>query len=113
MTRFVTIAITLAGALSFVSGEAVAAPSGFYSATPIAAPSPGKSIVRGLMWTCDGTSCAAPKDTSRAAIVCAATARELGGLGAFRAGAEQFDEAALAKCNAKSKGAGVAVARAD
>ena len=103
MIRLVTVALALAASLSFAGGEAIAAPSGFYTATPVTAPAPGKSIVRGLMWNCDGVSCAAPQARSRAAIICSAAARAPDGCPKSR----------YARGTAKSKGASVTVARAN
>lgn len=105
MLRSIAILFSLFASFVILSNTttAVAAPAGYYSAVPAVAPEAGKSVVRGLVWSCDGAACAAAEGTSRPAIICASVARELGALTSFRAGDELFDEAALAKCNARAK----------
>lgn len=107
MLRSLAILFSLLASFVVLSNTTavVAAPAGYYQAVPATAPEAGKSVVRGLVWTCDGDACAAPQGTSRPAIICASVVRELGPITSFRAGDEQFDAEALAKCNAKAKSA--------
>jgi hypothetical protein len=103
---FRQIALTAAGATSFalVASAAYAQPSNaYYNAVPVSAPTVGKSMIRGQVWTCDGQSCFAGQGESRPAIICAVAARELGKLSAFTANGEALDPASLEKCNARAK----------
>jgi len=90
-------------ALLLAAAPGHAASTGYYAATPVAPPAAAKLVVRDTLWKCGEAGCAASaKSNSRAAIVCQALAGRVGALTAFRAGAEEFDAAALAKCNARA-----------
>lgn len=102
MLRSLTLILSLLSSFTLLGATAWAAPGNFYSATPATAPAVGKSVVRNLIWNCDGQACVAAQGNSRPAIVCATVARELGALTAFRAGEESFDADALARCNARA-----------
>ena len=103
MVRFSALGLALAGSLTLLGSAAFAQPSGeFYQLTLANQPAAAKQVVRGMIFNCAGESCSAAEGTSRAAIVCASVARELGPLTAFRAGNESLDGEALAKCNAKA-----------
>lgn len=81
----------------------VLAQSPAYRAVPVAASSDATVIADGVLWRCSDAGCTATNATSRPAIVCAQAARKVGKLASFTVGAVAFDEAALAKCNAKAK----------
>jgi len=90
-------------ALLLAASPSHAASGGYYTATPVAAPAAVKLVVRDTLWKCGEAGCAASaKSNSRPAIVCQALAGKVGALAAFRAGTEEFDAAALAKCNARA-----------
>lgn len=105
MTRFASLLASAAVSFLLLSATAASAqPSGnFYSAKPVAAPAATRLVVRDTIWKCDGNGCAsATKGKSRAVFVCESLAKEVGQLASFRAGTEEFDADALAKCNAKA-----------
>ena len=90
-------------ALLLAASPSHATSGGYYTATPVAAPAAVKLVVRDTLWKCGEAGCAASaKSNSRPAIVCQALAGKVGALAAFRAGTEEFDAAALAKCNARA-----------
>ncbi|MBK8630855.1 MAG: hypothetical protein IPN84_11845 [Sphingomonadales bacterium] len=63
----------------------------------------GTRVASDTLWRCAGTECTASRATARATIVCAHAAREFGKLESFAFQGKAFDEAALAKCNAKAR----------
>ena len=76
-----------------------------YRAVPVAAVASADTVIAdGVLWRCGSEGCVATNATSRPAIVCAQAARKVGKLTSFSVGTQTFDEAALAKCNAKAKG---------
>lgn len=102
MVRIAAFLLSLVGSLTLLGSAAIAQPdNSFYSVT-LAQPAAGKTVVRDMILNCDGASCTAAQGTSRAAIVCASIARQLGPVTAFRAGNDTLDGEALAKCNAKA-----------
>ena len=74
-----------------------------YRAIPATAVTTENVIADGVMWRCGTAGCVATGATSRPAVVCAQAVRKVGKLASFAVGAQLFDEAALAKCNAKAK----------
>ncbi|MEG3088839.1 CC_3452 family protein [Sphingomonas sp. PB4P5] len=99
MTRSIAFVTAFAASSLFAS----AAGAGYYSATPVAAPAKPSLIAGSMMWKCDGGVCSAPKATSRDAIVCEQVVKRIGTVSTFSANGAAFDEAALAKCNARAK----------
>ena len=99
MTRSIAFVTALAASGLFAS----AASAGYYNATPVAAPAKPSLIAGSMMWKCDGGVCSAAKATSRDAIVCEQVVKRLGAVSTFSANGAAFDEAALAKCNARAK----------
>jgi hypothetical protein len=83
--------------------EPAHAQSPAYRAVPVAAASADSVIADGVLWRCGSDGCTATNATSRPAIVCAQAVRKVGKLASFTVGTVAFDEAALAKCNAKAK----------
>jgi hypothetical protein len=57
-------------------------------------------LAAGVIWTCEGTTCTAPRSNSRPAIVCARLAREAGTVARFSAGGDALPADQLARCNA-------------
>jgi hypothetical protein len=74
-----------------------------YRAVPVAQASTASVITDGVLWRCGTDGCVTSNATSRPAIVCAQAVRKVGRLASFTVGTTAFDEAALAKCNAKAK----------
>lgn len=103
MIRFASPALAACAALIALAPVASAQTKGpFYWAKP-AAPSSARVVVRDTLWKCGDQGCSASaKSASRAAIVCQSLVKEVGKIDAFRAGDEEFDSAALEKCNAKA-----------
>jgi hypothetical protein len=102
MIRFHAVAAVAAATLALAPVAALAQSHGYYSATPVAAPSKASLVTRQTVWKCDGGVCMAAKANARDGIVCELVAREVGKLSAFRANGAEFDADALAKCNAKA-----------
>lgn len=90
-------------AFAALSVTPVLAQSPAYRAVPVAAAADTTVIADGVLWRCGDAGCTATNATSRPAIVCAQAVRKVGKLASFTVGAVAFDEAALAKCNAKAK----------
>lgn len=82
-----------------------------YRAVPSVAIAQADTVVAGeTLWRCAPGGCTATKATSRPAIVCAQAARKIGRLDSFTVGGEALDADTLAKCNAKAKDGGTALA---
>jgi hypothetical protein len=90
-------------AASMLFSATTAQAQGYYTAKPATAPAKASLITGGVIWKCADGTCAAAKTTSRDAIVCEQVVKRIGTLSSFTAGANAFDEAALAKCNARAK----------
>lgn len=54
----------------------------------------------GVVWTCAGNACTAPRSNSRPAIVCARLAREAGTLSSFAVSGAAISGSDLERCNA-------------
>jgi len=103
LRRLLPAALAFAGSLTAfgVTAAPVRAADGYYMATlaaPVAAPV--HSIEGGIMWSCSGNSCAAARDSSRPAIVCARLAMKRGAVTRFATPAGELAADDLAKCNA-------------
>lgn len=101
MARFSGIYVSVA--VAALSITPVFAQSPAYRAVPVVAAADTTVIADGMLWRCGDAGCTATNATSRPAIVCAQVVRKVGKLASFTVGAVAFDEAALAKCNAKAK----------
>ena len=99
MTRSIAFVTALAASGLF----ATATSAGYYNATPVTALAKPSVIAGDLLWKCDGAACSAPKTTSRDQIVCEQVVKHIGAVSTFSANGAAFDEAALAKCNARAK----------
>ena len=75
----------------------------FLSVAAVAAPDKATLVTRTTVWKCGEGVCTAAKTTSRDAIMCELVAGEVGKLSAFRANGQEFDTAALEKCNARAR----------
>jgi hypothetical protein len=104
MVRIGTLVAASALSLSmFGLIEPAQAQSPAYRAVPVTQASADTVIADGVLWRCGTDGCLATNATSRPAIVCAQAVRKVGKLASFSVGPIAFDEAALAKCNAKAK----------
>ena len=92
-------AVILASAL--FAAPAFAAPA--FQAQPEVAPTATKFVVRDTIWNCGDAGCAANSGSSRAAVVCALLAKEVGVLRSFTVRGEALAPEALAKCNSRAK----------
>lgn len=106
MIRFLPVA-ALAATTLLLAPASLAQTARGYSATPVAAPTKASLVTRSTLWKCADGVCTAAQATSRDAIVCELVAKEVGALSSFTAKGQAFDADALAKCNAKARGAGV------
>lgn len=96
-------AVFVALAMAPLAGPALAAPS-TYRVTPQAAPNDGQVVVHDVAWRCSGGSCVAPRTgKSTDATVCSAVARNFGPIASFAAGGDDFDAAAIDKCNRRAR----------
>ncbi|HEX7655558.1 MAG TPA: hypothetical protein VF404_01035 [Sphingomonas sp.] len=105
MIRLVSLAAALLGSAVLLSPTALHAqqPAGYYTATPIAAPTEASLITRDTLWSCGGGVCVAKKAPDRAEVICERIAKGVGKLQSFSAGGEALEADALAKCNARAK----------
>lgn len=109
MIRFPAFA---AAALALAGTAALAAPTGYYVATPAAQPTKTKLITRSTPWALrDGAFVAAARAPERDLILCQLVAKDAGALSSFSAGGQAFDADQLAKCNGSARGGATAVAR--
>jgi len=107
MNRFLVLAAALSTStvlLAATATPAFAAPATGYSLVPAAAVTSTDSVVSSdVVWKRVGDRYVAPVAGSRPAMVCAQVVKKLGKVSSFTANGEEFDEAALAKCNEKAK----------
>lgn len=73
----------------------------FYTAELAAPAAEDHAIVGGVVWQCTGTTCIAPKTSSRPKVLCKRVAREFGEIASFTAGDEALEADDLVSCNAK------------
>src|SRR5690348_1937856 len=96
------LAWTTLSIVTAVSPSAAQAAEGAYYRAQLSAPAASTNAVAGgLVWKCAETNCAAPKGTSRPAIVCARLAKEVGEVATFTAGGKALEAEDLARCNGK------------
>ena len=105
MTRFATILapLALAAVAALAPAAATAQPTGYYVATPAAAPTRTAFITNEMVWKWSDTAFVANQGPHRDAITCQLIAQRAGKLSAFTAAGTAFDADALAKCNARAK----------
>lgn len=102
MTRIIAAAAALLASATLISTTAGAQSAGYYSATPVAAPTKVSIITSGTLWKCTDGVCTAKKSTQRDQIMCQMVVQRVGALSAFTAGGTAFEAEALAKCNARA-----------
>lgn len=95
---FLYTALTFGTALTPSAAEARGKP--VYYTAELAAPAEElHTVVNGVIWRCEGTSCMAAKTNSRAVITCARLSREMGPVTSFTAKGKALTADKLAKCN--------------
>ncbi len=99
------LAATIASAtLLFGAPAAHAVAQGPHYKVQLAQPAPvKKTVIRGVVFQCEGTVCKAPLASSAPKNVCASVARELGEVAVFNAGDKALGAEDMANCNAKKK----------
>lgn len=91
-------AFTLGVSVAPTSAEARG--NGPYYKAELSQPTAERTVVAGgIAWTCSGTTCVAPKGTSRPLRVCRELQRGSGDVVSFTAKGEELDADKLAKCN--------------
>ena len=91
----------LAAALSATAATAQA-PTGYYVATPTAAPDKPNFVTRTTVWRAQAGAYVAPQAPERAEILCQLVAAKAGTLTGFSVKGRLFDTDQLAACNAKA-----------
>ncbi len=100
---FVGALAVTAGVVAIPATPAQAAGTRYYT-VELAQPSSAKqAIIRGVMFTCEGTSCRAPVVGSAPRNVCISVAKEFGQVVSFKAGDRVLGADDLSTCNAKTK----------
>lgn len=90
--------LTFGAALTPTPAEARS--SGVFYTAELAQPATKDlAVAGGVAWRCEGTSCTAPRGTSRPLRVCRELNRELGQVASFTAKGEALDSEKLARCN--------------
>ncbi|OYY71669.1 hypothetical protein [Sphingomonas sp. 28-63-12] len=103
MTRILPIAAALASSAMLVFATAAsAAPSSYYSATPVTAPTKTNVITAGTLWKCADGVCTAKQSTQRDVIMCQMVVKRVGAVSAFTVAGAPLDANTLAECNARA-----------
>lgn len=90
--------LTIGAAIAPTAAEARS--SGPYYTVELAQPaSESRTLVRGTVFLCEGTSCVASKGTSRPVVMCQRLAREVGTITKFTSKGTELAADKLAKCN--------------
>jgi hypothetical protein len=96
-------AVATSAVLLFAAPQAHAQAARYYT-VELAQPAVAKkTIIRGVVFQCEGTSCRAPIASSAPKNVCISIAREFGEVTSFKAGDRMLDASDLATCNQKTK----------
>lgn len=100
-----TLALTAAAVMLLGSTNAFAQPetAGYYSATPVEAPTKTSLVTRDTVWKFQDGTFNAAKAPERELILCQLVAQRVGKLSSFSAGGAAFDADTLAKCNTKAR----------
>ncbi len=91
-------ALTFGAALS---PTPVQAATPYYTVELAAPAAHAQSIIDGIVWQCDGTTCLGGKGNSRPVLVCKRVAQKLGEVSKFTANGEDLAAEKLADCNGK------------
>ncbi|AKQ43146.2 hypothetical protein CP97_04045 [Aurantiacibacter atlanticus] len=91
------------GAIAAPVSTAIAFPgqaSGPYFAVELAEPTDEtRAIAGGVVFTCEGTTCAGPRSGDRPIRVCSELRRNIGEITSFAVQGEPISESQLARCN--------------
>lgn len=101
-------AATLVGTTT-IAGTAHAQ-SGYYVATPAAAPAKTTLVTNSTPWQRQGNAYVAARAPERDTVLCDLVARNTGALASFTVAGRAYDADALAKCNAHARGGAAAAA---
>lgn len=112
MTRFLSIAGSIAASLTLVVAASDANAQGaYYVAKPVTEAAKPNVITRSTPWALRDGAYVANRAPERDLVLCQLLARDVGPLRSFSAGGATLDANALDKCNARAKGGtGTAVA---
>ena len=102
MLRTVLSAIIASAATLAAAGVSAQPATGYYVATPVAAPAKARFITRATPWQLQDGTYVAARAPERDAILCQLVVRDIGALSAFSARGKAFDAAQLEKCNGKA-----------
>lgn len=92
---------TLTFGAALTPAPAEARTSAVYYTAELAAPAPeARSIIDGMVWYCESTTCRATKSNSRPINVCKRLVKDMGEVTAFTVKGEAIADEKLAKCNA-------------
>ena len=95
MLRYAALALALVSTPAFAAG---------FQAEASSAPAQARFVARDSVWRCDGANCVSTNRTStRAAIACAALARQIGALKSFAVDGRAFGAEELQACNARAR----------
>ncbi len=89
----------LAMSLPAAPAQAVTGVAAYRAELASPLPEPRREIVDGVVWQCEGTSCAGTKSGSRPVIVCGRLAQKLGPVTRFAHAKGELDAQDLARCN--------------
>jgi uncharacterized low-complexity protein len=103
MYRLASLAAAAAASVLLISAASAQPARGYYAATPSAASAKTSFITRNTIWKCTDGICTANQANSQPAVMCGLAVQRIGALSAFSANGVAFDQAALAKCNARAK----------
>ena len=104
MSRSTSLISLVVAAFTLVVSVPASAQMPNYRVVPVTKIAASNSVIVGeTLWNCGAAGCTTGKATARPAIVCEQTAKKFGKLESFTVDSTAFDDAALAKCNAKVK----------
>lgn len=100
-TAFAMLCVGISLGAAASAAPSMASSGAPYYSVELASPaSKAHTIVGGVLWQCNGTTCIAAKSSSRPAMMCKRVAREFGEVSKFSAGGEVLTAEQLASCNA-------------
>ncbi|MXO91721.1 hypothetical protein GRI41_12865 [Altererythrobacter aquaemixtae] len=99
MTLALLYTVLTFGALTVPSPAEARGKAVYYTAELAAPAKEARTIIKGMVWHCEGTSCRAAKGNSRPVMTCKRLANKLGEVTAFTAKGEELVGEKLAKCN--------------
>lgn len=105
MSRIAPRILTAVAITMFGSTVAFAQPQGpgYYTATPVEAPTKTSLITRDTVWKFHDGAFAAAKAPERDIVLCQLVAQRVGKLTSFTVGGQALDADTLSKCNSKAQ----------